>query len=354
VVWSVIDRKRAAAYPKLDQWLRLSVRVVLAYAMFVYGGCKVIPSQMPPPSLSRLIQPFGEMTPYHLLWNFMGSSTGYEILCGLVEVSCGVLLLIPGMTMLGALLSLGALANVIIFNVFYDVAVKLIPLHLAVFAIFLLLPDTRRLLNLFVLNRGIEPQPRSPLFRRRWLNYLAWGIQWALGIYFIATTCLATSASVKRFHNAPLGNPLYGFWSVDEFIVDGQVRPPLLTDSLRWQRVLVDSEPGVPGKVTVAVEEMNGQWSPYIATMDTQKSTLLLGSPKPNEYSDWIPSSSVHINSLDRNSNAYLNYSRPQPDALILEGPVNGHRLRVTLRKEERRFVLKTHEFRWIHDSGFD
>ena len=54
VVWSVIDQKRIA-YSKLDQWLRLYVRLVVACAMFIYGAGKVIPAQMLPPNLSTLM-----------------------------------------------------------------------------------------------------------------------------------------------------------------------------------------------------------------------------------------------------------------------------------------------------------
>jgi hypothetical protein len=34
--------------------------------------------------------------------------------------------------------------------------------------------------------------------------------------------------------------PLYGIWDVDEFLIDGQVRPPLLTDTGRWRRVIFE------------------------------------------------------------------------------------------------------------------
>src|SRR5207244_10396463 len=92
VVWSMLDRRRIS-YAKLDQWLRLYVRIVLACAMFVYGGDKVIPSQMTPPSLSTLMQPFGDLTPYQLLWSFIGAGTPYQVFAGVVEMPAGTLIL---------------------------------------------------------------------------------------------------------------------------------------------------------------------------------------------------------------------------------------------------------------------
>jgi len=351
VVWSVIDRKRTT-YSKLNEWTRMYVRLVLAVAMFSYGCAKVIPTQMPPPSLSTLMQSFGDLTPYRLSWSFIGASAGYEIFCGLVEVLGGVLLLIPVTTMLGALVSVGALVNVFMLNVCYGIPVKLWALHLILFAYFLLLPDLHRLVNLFVLNRGAEPERRQPLFRRRWLNYSVWGIQWALGIYLIVTTLSAASTLRHKLNSIPLTNPLYGIWRVGEFTADGQVRPPLLTDNLRWQRMIFSSA------TTLSIQEMNGQLSPYATSIDALHSTVSLkrikaaGTSSP-WWSEWQPRPPYDTSdaSARRRADVELSYNRPQPDAMILEGVMNGHRLRVTLKKEERQFILRTRGFQWINDE---
>jgi hypothetical protein len=348
VVWSMIDRNRLS-YSRLNQWIRLYVRLVLAAAMLSYGGGKVIPQQMPPPSLSTLIQPVGDLTPYRLLWAFMGASPGYEIFCGAVEMLGGVLLLIPATTMLGALLSLAAITNVFLLNTFYDVNVKLWALHLLLFAWFLLLPDVRRLVNLFVLNRGNEPKPMRPLFQRRWLNCSAWGVQVALGIYFIVTTFAAVIPSFHRIESLPVTNPLYGIWIVDEFTADGTVRPPLLSDDLRWQRMIFTSPSGL------TIQDMKGQFFPYAVTMDKSKNTLLIASVEVAGtstpwWNEWI---SGPIYDAYWRSRGYteLNYSKPQPDAMVLEGRMNGHQFHVTLKKEQRQFVLQERRHRWINDE---
>jgi hypothetical protein len=349
VVWSLMDRN-GLTYSKLDQWLRVYVRVVLAFALLSYGGGKLIPTQMPPPSLSTLMQPFGDLTPYRLSWSFIGASTGYEIFCGAVEVLGGVLLLIPGTTMLGALVSLGAMGNVFMLNMCYGIPVKFWAGHLILFATFLLLPDVRRLVNLFVLNRTAEPEPRPALFRRRWMNYSVWGIQWALGIYLIVITLSGASTGRQQVNSMPLTNPLYGIWSVDEFTADGQVHPPLLTDNLRWQRLIFNSNQ------TLTIQEMNGRFSSYAAAMDTHKNTLLLKGIKTAVtsspwWSEWHLGPVTYDAAPRWRADMELSYSRPQADAMILEGLMNGHRLRVTLKKEERQFVLKTLGFRWVNDE---
>jgi uncharacterized membrane protein YphA (DoxX/SURF4 family) len=356
IVWSILDSKRAD-YAKLDAWLRLFLRLCLAYILFGYGGAKVMPFQMPPPSISRMVQPFGDLMPFHLLWAFMGYSTFYEVLCGVVEMVCSVLLLIPGMTMLGAFLSLAALGNILVLNVSYDVFVKLIPLHLALFAFYLLTPYIPRIMNLFVFNQPTKPERPMPLFHRRSLNYLLWGVQWAIGIYLAVSILLLGAKSARAFHEKATTIPLYGVWDVDEFAADGQVRPPLLTDNFRWQRIVVDSEYRLVGKKIMAFQEMNGQWFPYLASVNAQNNSISLKMMAPKEImetTEWLTSPMATASLPDWDANISLNYTRPQPGELILQGLVNGHQLRVTLKRDDRPFLLETHKKLLVHESFFD
>jgi uncharacterized membrane protein YphA (DoxX/SURF4 family) len=353
LVWSILDRK-PDEYSKLDAWLRLFVRLSLACTLFIYGGAKVMPSQMPPPSLSRLIQPFGNLTPFHLLWNFMGASTFYQVLCGVVEMVCGVLLLIPGMTMLGALLSLAAVGQVILLNISYDVWVKLIPIHLALFALYLLIPYTPRIMNLFVFNRPTQSERRPPLFQRRGLNYLTWGAQWAVGFYFALNTLSFSAPYAHAYHEKAMTIPLYGIWDVQEFAADGRTHPPLLTDDLRWHRVVIDSEFRSIDKLTLTFEDMNEQWFPYLAAVDENNRKISLRVLEPKEIrisTEWLTSPLAKATHPDGPANISLNYTRPEPDELTLEGLMNGHQLRMTLKKEDPQFLLETHKNRFVHEG---
>jgi hypothetical protein len=344
IVWSAIDSKRIT-YFKLDQWTRVFVRVILAYEMFSYGGIKVIPSQMPPPSLSTLLTPFGDIAPGRLLWNFMGSSTGYETFAGCVEVMGGILLLIPGMSTLGAAVSLGALANVLVMNAGYGVFVVFWPFALMLFAAFLLLPDVPRIMNLVVLNRRTEPEPRQPLFRRRWLNYSVWGLQWVVGACALAGSLALGSGIREHASSIRQTSPLYGIWRVEEFTADGQVRSPLLTDDLRWQRIVFDAELTVNFKMVATIQDMDGELSPYVATIDTNNNAVSLRTPRPNECLSWM-----NIIPHSRSGTADLKFNRTQPDAMVLEGMMNGHQVRVTLKREDPRFILRTRGFHWVNE----
>ena len=354
VVWSVMDRRRRD-YSTLDQWLRTYVRFVVACAMFVYGAGKVVPTQMLPPSLNTLLQPFGDLTPYRLSWTYIGASPGYEIFAGTVEVLGGILLLIPGLTTLGALVTLGAMSNVFMLNVGYGIPVKLWALHLLLFSAFLLLPDARRLLKLFVQNGEVEPAHRRSLFERPWLSSLAWGLQWALASYVLGSTLVSVIPFRRAVERLPITNPLHGIWRVEEFAFDGEPRPPLATDTLRWQRVIIASPQ------TLTVQDMDGRFTPHAVALDTLKRMVWIkrirfDSTSSPWWNDW-QSTPVVPEKADAGSlwhgATQVTYERPESGVVVLAGSLNGHRLRVTLRKEDREFVLTTRGVHWIKERQF-
>ena len=146
VVWSLLDRSREN-YAELHKWFRLFVRFALAGTMIGYGFVKVIPTQMSYPTLIRLVQPFGSLSPMGVLWNFMGSSPAYEIFTGCAQIAAGLLLIVPRTVTFGALISLADMILVFVLNMTYDVPVKLFAFHLILLSCFLLAPDVPRLVR---------------------------------------------------------------------------------------------------------------------------------------------------------------------------------------------------------------
>jgi hypothetical protein len=348
LVWSLIDR-RSVAYAKLDQWIHLWVRIVLAFTMISFGACKIIPVQAPFPDLVTLLQPYGDVGSSRFFWDFLGVSSGYQTFAAFFETAAGVLLLVPGLTTLGALMSFGAMVAVFTQSGFFGVPDKLVQLHLILFALLLVVPDIPRLMNTFVLNRRAEPERRTPLFRQSWMNYSVWGIEWALGAYIIVHMVTWGSATWNEMKSLPVKTPFYGIWTVDEFIADGQVRPPLLNDKLRWQRMIVDCSPAIkeiPETMVATIQQMNGDFSPYVASVDTKNDVLSLKSPSEADLAT-LARMFIHTG-FRENQNAQLHYNQPSPDKAVLDGVVDGHRLFVTLKKEEREFVLRDIKFHWV------
>lgn len=90
---------------------------VVATAMFIYGFAKPIQFSDP----STITTPVNELTGMQLMWAFYGYSAPFHYLLGVLEVTGGVLLLIPRTRVLGALLLTAMLSNIIAQDIFYGV-----------------------------------------------------------------------------------------------------------------------------------------------------------------------------------------------------------------------------------------
>src|SRR5579871_3924358 len=106
-VWSLLDRRREN-YAELHKWFWLFLRFALAGRMIFYGMVKVFVVQMRYPSLTRLLQPFGTLSPFGVLINSIGSAPAYEIFTGCAMIAAGLLLIVPRTATLCALISLAA------------------------------------------------------------------------------------------------------------------------------------------------------------------------------------------------------------------------------------------------------
>src|ERR1700722_9312394 len=175
-VWSLLDRKRSE-YSKLHAYFRLFVRIGLAVQLFTYGLAKVIPLQMPYPSLFKLVEPFGYFSPEGVLWTSIGAAQAYEIFAGFAETIAGVLLIFPRTTMFGSLLAMADMTQVFMLNMTYDVPVKIVSFHLLLLAVFLLAPDVPRLWAALLSDQPVPARNPYPIFRSRRAPRIALVIQ---------------------------------------------------------------------------------------------------------------------------------------------------------------------------------
>jgi hypothetical protein len=328
LLWSVADRRRRA-YPQLYGWLRILVRLFLAMNLLGYGFDKLFPLQMPPLSLSRMMQTYGDSSPFGLLWTFMGASPAYEIFCGATEIFAGVLLVVPRTAVLGALSAIAILANVFALNLCYDVPVKLFSFHLLLAGVFLVAPEAGRLARLFLLGGKVELSRPPTLFSRPWLNRSWLWLQLLFGIYLASTDFLGSLRAAMNSTNlfAP-HPPLYGIWMVEEFSLDGKVRPPLLTDETRWSRVIFESTRWA------RIVEGDGRGDMYTFHVDFKKETLLVDGPNAEED--------------------HFTIAWTGPGQMTLKGPWEGHQVEAKLRRyNEQQFRLTTRGFHWINEEPY-
>jgi uncharacterized membrane protein YphA (DoxX/SURF4 family) len=326
VVWSLLDRSREN-YAELHKWFRLVVRIALAGQMIAYGTAKVIPVQMPYPSLTRLLQPVGTLSPMGVLWSSMGSAPAYEIFAGLAEVAGALLLIVPRTATFGALICLADMIQVFTLNMTYDVPVKLFAFHLILLACFLLAPDVPRLVRFLLLRRTTSLSTEAQLFRGVRANRIALAAQIIFGLWLVGVYC---NRCWGYWNTHGGGRPLpalYGIWEVKQMSIDEQPRPPLLTDSTHWRRAIFD----FPDRM--AFQRTDDSFAPYGASVNLPERTLALTKKD------------------DKNWRASFTFERPAGDQLILDGRMDNHQVHMELQLTDRnKFLLVSRGFHWTQE----
>jgi hypothetical protein len=329
LVWTLLDRRRTQ-YRRLAGWFLLLIRLGLAGQMLTYGVVKLIPNQMPEPGLATLLTRFGDLSPFSVLWNQVGVSQPYEMLLGTAELLAAVLLFIPRTALLGAMLTVVSTAQVFVLNMTFGVPLKLVSGHLLLLSMVLLAPEARRLLDVLLLGRVAGPSTAPYPFHTRRSRRIATVMQVALGIW-IAVATVYTGWQIWQANGPDRPKPpLYGIWTVSDFTRDGQALPPLLTDQIRWQRLVVD-DPGV-----LTYQRMDG-------TLVSMPATITAGTHRIelSGAADLGPGQLT----------GSLTFRQPTSDTAVLTGVLDGHPVTVTLdRVDPGSFPVHSTGFHWIQD----
>jgi hypothetical protein len=295
--------------------------------MITYGAQKVIQSQFAPPTLDRLVTPFGSSSPMGILWAFMGVSKAYNVFTGAIELTSGILLTFRRTTLLGALIAAGAMANVVALDYSYDVSVKIYSTQLLLQAIVLIAPEARRLLDVFLLNRALGSGEVRPLFRKRAFETGSLVVRTLLVASFVAFT-FHDVVETSKVAGLAQRSPLRGVWEVNELTDNGVARPPLTTDATRWRRAVFDN----PTQMSSFL--MNDTRTRYNSKLEEKTHTLKLRNRE--DHSDVMT----------------LTYARPSPRVLTLDGVVSGHALhaKCDLSDVYEKPLLLTRGFHWVNE----
>ena len=268
-IWLLIDR-RSSNYRKLYKVLIVILRYYLAVTWIAYGSMKIIGIQFQPLSPDMLLQTYGNSSPRGLAWAFMGYSTGYNYFIGFVECTTGLLLFFRRTTTLGNIIGLMILANVLAFNYSYGVNVKLLTTVLMAMTLFLLSKDISRLIKFFFLNKIVYPADDPPIrFKKKWNNVMLLIIKYAFIFYIIFFNLRADIARTKRGAFSTIKQPLYGIYNVTVFIRNKDTVKPLITDTTRWNKLIISSP---PGKATLML--MNSSLENFVFKPDTAKKEI--------------------------------------------------------------------------------
>lgn len=281
--------------------------------MTVYGLMKVWGTQFPEPSLVKLATTFGESSPMGVLWAFMGVSPPYCVFTGLVELLGAGLLISRRTTTLGAVVIMGAMGNVVMLNLCYDVPVKLHALHFLAGAGLLLAADGRRLVRVFILNRAAEARPLASIFVTPRLHRLG---QYAKGAA-VASVVLSSMATMTRLRAQFIDvDPpqLHGIWEVQRFETER-------ADVSPWTQLVIANR----GRSSLRVRTgARGAYKAHCAD-----GTLVL-TPRRDGDPRW-----------------QFDYDQPDDHHVTLTGPD----IRIDLRRvDDSQFPLRTRGFHWVTD----
>jgi hypothetical protein len=195
-------------------------------------------------------------------------------------------------------------------------------------SIFLIAPDARRLINWFVLNRPVMPEP-APRYGPSSRSHVGWIIAQVLfAVYALGFEIYGGAQGWKAYGGGAPKSPLYGIWAVDSMSVNGELKPPLTTDTLRYSHVVFQSLQG-----RAAFQKMNQKFDYFGATVDTVKHTITLQK------------------FTDTTSKPVLTYERPSPTKLAFEGDIDGKRVRIAMTQRDlNSFMLISRGFNWVQE----
>jgi hypothetical protein len=186
-----------------------------------------------------------------------------------------------------------------VLNFCYDVPVKLYSTNIALMAVFLLVPDLRRLCDVFIRNRAAAPADLNPItFQRRWMR-IGMVVCWVAVVGFhLGMNIWNGWRGYKQAYGNPQRSPYYGIYDVES---EGS-----------WRKVAI------------------------------QFPNNMLTVRKADDTMQNYPANNV-------------TFSQPDADHLVVEGRFDGRSEIFRLRKADlSKYSLPTRGFHWISEFPFN
>lgn len=330
-------------------WLRVLLRYRLALAITFIGIVKVIPIQIPEPTLSELHTEYGDFMLWKLYYLTNGIATaGYLPVIGALEVVAGLFLLNRRTAVIGAGLLLATLLNVVIVNYVYEIGEQVYSSFLLLVAFTIFLHDLPRFFNLLVKNNAATPDQFIPHFTQSIWKYRPY-----LQVVFliIIGSFSIVAYGVWKDSNYPFPKQegvsrWKGVYDVEEFVWNGDSIAHSLTDSLRWKDVVFEAWNTV--SVRSNLKFPADSLKPKIAANRLRDYEFLgNGSRKffSYTYKKEKGKRTAKLKLTDRrNSKNTFTFSVKEkaPNILILSGSDQlGNSLNVTLQQQQKRYLIK-------------
>lgn len=244
ITWHIADKGRTKEYNRLYYFLRVFIRVRLALAVITTGIIKLLPLQLPKPSLSDYHTEYGDF----LAWKIYYLSTsvtfaGYVPAIGLLELLGGVLLLFRKTAAVGSGLLIAVLSNVVISNFVFDIGEQVYSSFLLLLAVFIFSYDFPRFYSLLFLRVKTDPDPY-------WANTSAIraSVKKVLRAAFVVIFVFFGIGAYRSYSSSQLPyspeagiKGTRGYYDVQSFVYNNDTLPYSLIDPVRWQNVVFES-----------------------------------------------------------------------------------------------------------------
>lgn len=333
LIWSVLDRKRPH-YQTLYYYLTAAIRFYVGLMLISYGLIKIVKLQFPSPELYRLTQNYGDSSPMGLAWTFLGFSDGYNLFMGIAEVASILLLFRRTMTA-GAIITLMTTMNVMAMNYFYDVPVKLLSSALVLMTLFLLMHDAGNLIKFFFSGKPISlPVIQEPELKKRWLRISKMGIKFSvIGFAVLLGTYQAWSSKTDMAGDTQKSR-FYGLYLVNTFVINNDTLPPLTTDTVRWNQLVIEDEE------FMRLRFMSDSVAGFYSEIDTVSREIALTLRN------------------DSTVKCLFSYQQPNNNCLNLKGTIKGDSVSLLMTKKAikdiKSFRLMRRGFNWINESPYN
>lgn len=151
LIYTAVSRQRRSKYL---EWLRY----ISAYLILTYGTRKLIGGGQFALGPALDSRPIGSLSGFELTWFYYGYSHAYGTILGLTQILGGVLLLFRKSALLGAALLAPVMANILMINIFFHIALgaEIAAAFLLGSMLLLLWQEREALISLFWRNQHIE------------------------------------------------------------------------------------------------------------------------------------------------------------------------------------------------------
>lgn len=147
-----------------------------------------------------------------------------------------------------------------------------------------------------------------------------------MGLFFVPIALIQGHADAAQYAANP---PYYGLWKVDDFRLNGLLRPPLMTDPARWRQIAFDHYSRF-----------------YIQPMDKDV---------PARYLMTIDAKGSHLSLKGKTESGKFTIKQLASDRIAIDGTMQGKRIDATLHEVPlSSFLLVNRGFHWVNEVPYN